>query len=131
MGLLILVAILAFCGVCIFGYLAFELCGGKLRSVMVALTTVCVIVCIASVFTAINHTEGGKRWKKDLQSEFDGGLQRTITIYNQDGEILKSYEGKMDIQSNEGNKIAFVMDSVKYIIYKGDFDTVIVEEQGE
>lgn len=78
------------------------------------------------------QSESFKRWKKDLESEYDGGLERRITVVGQNGEILKEYEGRMDIQSNEGDKIVFVMDGKKYIIYNSSiFNTIFVEELSE
>lgn len=99
-------------------------------------TVICVIAFIALAggvaMTCLGvMSEGFKRWTKDLESEYDGGLERRITIVDKDGEILKEYEGKMDIQSTDGNKLVFVMDGKKYIIYNNSIlNTVFVEEIG-
>jgi hypothetical protein len=66
-----------------------------------------------------------ERSVKDLDSEF-GGLNRTVTIYDQNGEVIKEYKGKIDIQYSEyGNKVLFDLDGKRIIINNA---IVIAEE---
>lgn len=81
-----------------------------------------VIVCI--LFVAIAFKENFKRGLKSLNSDFNGGLDRTITVYSDTGEVLKKYRGKCDIESNE-SKVLFDMDGKRVIIYNA---IVIAEE---
>lgn len=54
------------------------------------------------------------------------GLNRTISVYSNDGTLLREYHGKVDIEDNDfGNKVLFDNDGKRYIIYGG---TVIIEE---
>lgn len=131
MGLLIILGVIFLVGAIVATYFAFDSCDDKGKIIPIVIAVLCAVALIVTIFVGINGTENGKRWKKDLNSEFNGGLQRTITCYNQYGDVLRVYEGKMDIQTNEGNKIVFVMDNQKYMVYKGDFDTVIVEEHNQ
>ena len=55
----------------------------------------------------------------------DGGLNREITVYDHNGNIIKKYQGKCDIQTNE-NKVLFDLDDKRIIIYNA---TVIAEEK--
>lgn len=128
MELLIIVGLLMFAGVVGFGIWSFATINSTTKTICTVAAVICGIALIAVVLFGINGTESGKRWKKDLTSEFSGGLHRTITCYNQYGDVLRTYEGQMDIEKSDGDKIVFVMDGVKYMIYKGSFDTVIVEE---
>lgn len=128
MGILIVVGSLSILGLFIFAMLSFTTDSIVVRIVAGILALACLSALIIAINIGVNGTETGKRWKKDLSSEFDGGLNRTVTIYNQYGDVLRTYEGKMDIQSSEGSKVVFVMNDIKYMIYKGDFDTVIIEE---
>lgn len=71
-------------------------------------------------------TEDGQRTIKSWQSNNSGGLQRTIEVYDQ-GVLLKTYEGKVDIQDTEyGNKVLFDLDGRRITIYNA---TVITEER--
>lgn len=81
-----------------------------------------IIVCI--LFVAIAFKENIKRGLKSLNSDFNGGLDRTITVYSDTGEVLEKYRGKCDIESNE-NMILFDMDDKRVIIYNA---IVIAEE---
>ena len=81
-----------------------------------------VIVCILFVFFAFK--EDFKRGLKSLNSDFNGGLDRTITVYSDTGEVLEKYRGKCDIESNE-SKVLFDMDGKRVIIYNA---IVIAEE---
>lgn len=53
----------------------------------------------------------------DLKSELSGGLQRTITVYTADGEVIATYEGKIDIEANEGGYVKFDFNGKRYIYY--------------
>ena len=85
--------------------------------------------CIGFIAYGVNNTEAGVRWKKNLDSDFNGGLERRITHYNQNKEVLGQWEGRIDLESSsESSKIEFVLNGKKILIYKGNFDTIIVEE---
>ena len=70
--------------------------------------------------------ESWERTKKDWNSEYNGGLERTISVYSYEGNLLKTYKGKCDIKENESNKILFDIDGKRVIIYNA---VVIAEEK--
>lgn len=90
-----------------------------------------IILLIGGAFLTYKgaQAEDFKRWAKNVQSNYSGGLERKITIINQDGEILKTYEGKMDIEETDGDKIVFIIEGKKHIIYNSIFNTILVEEK--
>lgn len=53
----------------------------------------------------------------DLKSDFAGGLQRTIRVYTANGDLLAEYEGKIDIESNDGGYVKFDYNGKRYIYY--------------
>lgn len=53
----------------------------------------------------------------DVKSDFAGGLQRTIKVYTANGDLLAEYEGKIDIETNDGGYIKFDYDGKRYIYY--------------
>ena len=53
----------------------------------------------------------------DMKSDFAGGMQRTIKVYTANGDLLAEYEGKIDIDSNEGGYVKFDYDGKRYIYY--------------
>ena len=111
-------------------------CSKKYHEKYLAEITISIIIAVACIVGGSlmvykgTQAESFKRWQKDLESSYSGGLERTITVVNYNNEVIKTYEGKMDIQTNTGDKIVFVMDGKKYIIYNSDtFNTVFVEER--
>jgi hypothetical protein len=70
--------------------------------------------------------ESWERTVKDLDSEYAGGLNRTITVYDQNGQAIKQYKGKVDIRDSEyGNKVLFDLDGKRVVIY----NAVVVAEE--
>ena len=43
-----------------------------------------------------------ERELKSCQSEFNGGLDRIVKVYNLNGEIMATYEGRIDLATNDG-----------------------------
>lgn len=76
----------------------------------------------------VGCSEGFNRRVKEFQSNYSGGLDRVLTIYSENGEVLAKYEGKFDIE-HSGDKIKFMQDGKMRNIYLGNSATVIVEEK--
>lgn len=53
----------------------------------------------------------------DVKSDVAGGMERTITVYTADGSIMAEYNGKIDIESNEGGYVKFDFNGKRYIYY--------------
>lgn len=54
---------------------------------------------------------------KDLKSDLSGGLERTLTVYTADGEVLKTYKGKIDLASTEGGIVKFDLNGQRIMYY--------------
>lgn len=70
-------------------------------------------------------TESCSRDFKSCSSDLNGGLDRTVKVYSQTGELIAEYEGKFDIEESEG-KVLFDIDGKRVIIYNA---LVITEEK--
>lgn len=60
------------------------------------------------------------QWERsvtDFKSNINGGMQRTITVYTADGKELATYEGKIDIDTNDGGYVKFDFNGKRYIYY--------------
>lgn len=53
----------------------------------------------------------------DQKSDLDNGLERTVTIYTADGEIIAQYTGKIDIEGNDGGYVLFDYEGKRYTYY--------------
>ena len=60
----------------------------------------------------------------DIKSDIGGGLQREINVYTADGELLAHYEGKIDIETNDGGYVKFDLDGKRYIYYNCFIETI-------
>ena len=60
-----------------------------------------IILAITVVLTAglTGCTEGAQREIKNWKSEWMGGLNRTATLYSNDGKPIKQWQGKFDMQT--------------------------------
>lgn len=68
-----------------------------------------------------------QRGIKDTQSEWTGGLNRVITVYDENGKVIKTYSGKIDLDPDTtGGKIRFELNGKRIIIYNA---IVIAEEK--
>ncbi|MFR7913909.1 hypothetical protein [Eubacterium ramulus] len=46
----------------------------------------------------------------DAESNLNGGLNRTVTVYTADGDVIATYQGKIDIDTNDGGYVKFDYD---------------------
>lgn len=81
-------------------------------------------LAIVILLTLAACGESWERTKKNYDSEYNGGLDRTITVYDYTGNKIAEYSGKCDIQTNE-NKVLFDLNDKRIIIYNA---VVIAEE---
>lgn len=78
-----------------------------------------------------SNTASGQRALKTQKSEFGDGLQRELTVYDMQGEVVAHYEGRFDIDfssSQSGQRIVFDDEQgIRHVIYPGG-GIVIVNE---
>lgn len=97
------------------GVYACESVAGKVLSGIVS-----AIVIFSILFVMLwyyRNTASGKRAIVDQQSEINNGIDRTITVYTADGNVIATYSGKIDIAENDGGYIKFDFDGKRYIYY--------------
>lgn len=63
------------------------------------------------------NTASGQRALIDQKSELTSGLERTVTVYTANGDIIAQYEGKIDIEDNDGGYVIFDFDGKRYMYY--------------
>ena len=65
-----------------------------------------------------SNQEQLNRYQKDRDSA-NAGLNRVLTVYDQNGKVIKMYEGKFDIEWSDGGKVKFDLNGKRTIIYNG------------
>lgn len=84
-------------------------------------------VILSSLFILVLFTgcsSSCQRQLVDIKSDFGNGLERTINVYTADGEIIASYSGKIDIETNDGGYVKFDLDGKRYIYYNCFVETI-------
>lgn len=126
-GLLIILSILIVLIGAFLLWLGYDGKSKKMRTFGYAVVVLGIIAIIGSIIFYYTGTESGKRKVKDWKSDTNGGITRSVEVYDQAGNLIKTYEGKLDVQNNEyGNKVLFDLDGKRTIIYNA---TVIVQEK--
>ena len=72
-------------------------------------------------------TEAGKRAIKTQQSNFGGGIERRITVYDVEGDVIAKYEGRFDIEYDDDRILFDDEEGLRHIIYYPT-GNVIVDE---
>lgn len=71
--------------------------------------------------------ESCSRSMKSLRSDVGGGLNRTISVYDYNGKLIKSWTGKFDVAENPNkNQVYFDDQNGKRVIIDGG---IIINEE--
>ena len=88
------------------------------------LKTLLIFVGLFAILASFNSCESCSRFKKSWKSEYHGGLERTATLYDYNGDTLGYWEGKFDIRdSGSDNQIFFDLNDKRVWIQGGIFVT--------
>ena len=108
-----------FLAVCILGMgIGIASCVDSKWSILAVIIAIALTIgCYAGFNWYFTSTASGQRALTDQKSELNNGLERHVTIYTANGDILAEYEGKIDIEANDGGYIKFDFDGKRYIYY--------------
>lgn len=87
-------------------------------------TLACLLIVVALVLSLCGCASWSREWKS-VKSDFAGGLNRTVTVYDYNGQPIKSWSGKIDLSESE-NEVFFDNAEGKRVIIHGGI--VICEE---
>lgn len=76
-----------------------------------------LMLMVALMVTALCGCASLSRGMKDIDSDLRGGMERIVTVYTADGEVLKTYEGKIDLASTEGGIVKFDLNGQRIMYY--------------
>lgn len=86
------------------------------------------VVAICAIIAGISFLSGCASCSRDMKSfgsDISGGLDRTVTVYDYNGNVLGEWSGKFDI-SNSENEVYFDDENGKRVIIQNGI--VICEE---
>nr|WP_259549247.1 DUF5052 family protein [Heyndrickxia oleronia] len=93
-----------------------------------------LLILLIAIVVVSSGCSSLEREKKDMKSEYGGGLDRIVTVYDNAGNVIRTYEGKIDIAKQTdskggatgSDKIKFEFNGKRIILYNA---TVVVEEK--
>lgn len=103
-------------------FMAFDSVAAKSISVIVGV--VLVFALLFGMFWYFNNTASGQRALFDQKSNFNNGIERTVTVYTANGEVIAQYTGKIDIETNDGGYVKFDFEGKRYIYYNCFIETI-------
>jgi len=68
-------------------------------------------------------TASGIRELNDERSNISNGLDRVVTVYTADGDIIAQYEGKIDLEMGK-DYVKFDWEGKRYIYYNCFVETI-------
>lgn len=92
-----------------------------MKKIFLALT----LVAIAGL-TMISCSESQQRELKTIKSDWTGGLNRTVTVYDYNGQKIKSWSGQFDVKETDRNSVYFDTADGKRVIISGG---IIINEE--
>lgn len=97
------------------------ICGVKKSKIKLVISVSLTLIIMMAAYFGLNwyytSTASGRRAVIDQQSDINNGLDRVVTVYTADGNVIAKYEGKIDIESNDGGYVIFDFKGKRYMYY--------------
>ena len=107
-------------------YICFEESTKKSTAALISI--IISIALILALFLGMrwyfNNTASGQRALVDERSNLNNGIERVINVYTADGNKIATYEGKIDIDMNDGGYVKFDFEGKRYIYYNCFIETI-------
>ena len=85
-----------------------------------------IVLALISIASLVSGCQSCRRNLKSLKSDFGGGLNRTVTLMDYQGDTLKQWSGKFDIRDKGAdNQIYFDLNGKRVWIQGG----IVVNEE--
>lgn len=128
---IVLVAFIAVVGLvltafCI--YCAVTESSGIAAVIGIVILVVTILGCFGVCWYQLN-TESGKRAYKDQQSNLNGGITRTVQVYDVNGQLIKEYSGKFDVETDKETYVLFDDEDGKRHIVYFTTGTIVIDEK--
>lgn len=103
-------------------FMMFDSVAAKSASVIVGI--VLIFALLFGMIWYFNNTASGQRELLDQKSNFNNGIERTVTVYTANGEVIAQYTGKIDIDTNDGGYVKFDFEGKRYVYYNCFIETI-------
>lgn len=112
------------------GAIAYSLIYAEKIAAGIIVTIISIGLVVGSVLLGnwyFKNTESGKRAIKTQESNFNKGIEREVKVYDVNGELIKEYRGKFDVDY-DSNRIIFDDENNKRHVIYYTTGTVIIDE---
>ena len=106
------------------GFLTLWAIGGAVLCENIAARITIPIICVLATIGVLTgmlwyfgNTASGQRAMVDQQSDLGNGLNRIVRVYTANGDIIAEFEGKIDIEGNDGGYVLFDYEGKRYTYY--------------
>lgn len=82
-------------------------------------------VLLCAITVSLTGCASCQRWRKSIASDVSGGMDRIVTVYDYNGNVLKTYTGKFDVTDSESEVYFDDEDGKRIIIHGG----IIINEE--
>lgn len=106
------------------GSLDYKLKGAMIGGGIGLILTILILVGMLFYF---NRTEAGKRAYKTQESSLMGGIERTVRVFDMEGNLIQEYSGKFDVVY-DNDRILFDDEKGKRHVIYYPTGTVIIDE---
>ena len=83
------------------------------------------LVFIVVVVLIVLNSASCQRELKSIHSDFGGGIERTVTIYDYNGNVVREWHGTFDI-AEDNQEVYFDLDGKRIIVQGG---IIVIEEE--
>ena len=87
---------------------------------------IAVFALLAAMMLSLAGCASWNRAWKSFGSDISGGLNRTVTVYSYDGDILGQWSGKFDVSESE-SETYFDVNGKRVIIHGG----IVINEEND
>ena len=94
------------------------------KSISVIVGVILIFALLFGMFWYFDNTASGQRALLDQKSDLNNGIERTVTVYTANGDVIAQYTGKIDIETNDGGYVKFDFDGKRYIYYNCFIETI-------
>ena len=109
-----------------FCFLVSETISGRIMSIIFSI--VLIFIVLSAMLFYYNATASGKRAFKSQKAELENGIERVVTVYDMEGDVIKVYDGKFDI-AYDNDRILFDDEQGKRHVIYYPTGTVTVDEK--
>lgn len=130
----VVVGCIVACGLFVAGLLVFAAWDfrgktGRVLSILAAFVVLATAVICGIYIWYRSNSESGRRAMRDQESNLNGGIERTVSVYDINGNLIKEYSGKFDIETDRASYILFDDENgERHMIYYTT-GTIIIDEQ--